>query len=109
MPVFNKDFAVVRYNTDGSLDTDSDADPASDFGLVGFVTEDLGGTADTVNALAVEPNGKVVAAGIGPSGFGLARFDQFGDLDTSFDDDGILGTDFGGASNTSATARDRGR
>ena len=100
----SKDFAVVRYNTDGSLDTDSDADPASDFGLVGFVTEDLGGSADTVKALAVEPNGKVVAAGIGPSGFGLARFDEFGDLDTSFDDDGILGTDFGGASNTSATA-----
>lgn len=101
-----KDFAVVRYNVDGSLDTDDDADPGSDWGFDGVVTEDLGGTADTVRALAVQPDGKVVAAGLGDGGFGLARFDEFGDLDDTFDGesdaDGSFTTDFG-ASNTVAT------
>ena len=48
-------FAVVRYETDGSLD------PA--FGASGLATTDFGGFLDVAHALAIQPDGKVVVVG----------------------------------------------
>ena len=51
------DFALARYNTDGSLDTT--------FGTNGKVMTDFGGvwTGEYANALAIDSSGKIVAAG----------------------------------------------
>jgi uncharacterized delta-60 repeat protein len=81
---------VIRYTADGSID--------SSFGTGGFATAGFG-----VWAVAVQPDGKIIASGDNycPDeacrDFALARFNQDGSLDTSFDSDGILTTRFDGA------------
>lgn len=85
------DFAVARYNTDGSLDNNFDTD--------GMVVTPIGsgiGTAyDQANAVAIQSNGKIVVAGYSYTDFALVRYTSTGGLDNSFDGDGILITDFG--------------
>jgi len=49
------DFALTRYNTDGSVDTS--------FGAAGKVITDFGGSIDQALALAVQNDQKIVAAG----------------------------------------------
>src|SRR5262249_7007906 len=49
------DFALARYNTDGTIDTS--------FGSGGKVTTDFNGRGDRIFAVVVEPNGQIVAAG----------------------------------------------
>jgi uncharacterized delta-60 repeat protein len=87
------DFAVVRYNTDGSLDTTFDGD--------GKLTTDFGASGEQAFAVAIQSNGKIVAAGGTLPGsdydFALARYNTDGSLDTTFDGDGKLATDFSGA------------
>ena len=88
----NEDFALARYNPDGSLDTSFDGD--------GRVTTDFWGSDDHIQALALQPDGKLVAAGYADYtssyDFILARYNSDGSLDTSFDSDGRLVTDFFG-------------
>ena len=59
------DFALARFNGDGSLDTAFDGD--------GTVVTDVGG-ADGIAALAVQTDGKVVAAGQTDADVALARY-----------------------------------
>ena len=69
-------FGLVRYNVDGTLDTT--------FGVDGRVRTDFG-IVDSANAIKLQPNGKIVAAGlIGPGGFALARYNPDGSLDSTF-------------------------
>jgi uncharacterized delta-60 repeat protein len=86
-------FALVRYNADGSLDTS--------FGAGGKVTTAFGGSAgDVAQSITIQADGKIVAAGYsyssaGPkSDFGLARYNSDGSLDTSFGNGGKVTTDF---------------
>uniref|UniRef100_A0AAU1ZYW0 Calcium-binding protein n=1 Tax=Streptomyces sp. NBC_00093 TaxID=2975649 RepID=A0AAU1ZYW0_9ACTN len=82
------DFALMRFNTDGSVDTGFDGD--------GIVRTDFGGY-DAVGSLAVQTDGRIVAAG-GSDGRGaLARYNTNGSLDTSFDGDGLVVTPAAGA------------
>jgi len=86
------DFALARYNGDGSLDTT--------FGTDGLVTTDFGSATDDAWAVAVQADRKIVAAGFsGQDGtghdFALARYNTDGSLDTAFDADGRVTTDFG--------------
>ncbi len=86
----NNDFALARYNTDGSLDTSFDSD--------GKVTTTFGGN-DYAYAMAIQSDGKIVAAGytsIGNGDFALIRYNTNGGLDTAFDSDGKVTTDFAG-------------
>ena len=84
----NYDFAVARYNADGNLDTSFDSD--------GLVTTDLNGGDDQANALAIQTDGKIVVAGFtNNSNFVIARYNTDGSLDTGFDSDGLVTTDFG--------------
>lgn len=76
------DFAVVRYDEDGSLDTSFSSD--------GIVITNLGGY-DAVWSVVVDANGKIIAVGSG----GIVRYSADGSLDTTFSSDGIV-TSFGG-------------
>src|SRR5581483_7806589 len=84
------DFAIARYNTDGSPDTTFDND--------GKVITDFGGDDDEANGVAIQSDGKIVAAGFsdanGDFDFALARYNPDGSLDTSFGGDGEVLTDF---------------
>jgi uncharacterized delta-60 repeat protein len=53
-------------------------------------------------AVAIEPNGKIVAAGQTGGDFSLARYNRDGSLDPSFGSGGKVLTDFGGGSSASA-------
>jgi uncharacterized delta-60 repeat protein len=85
------DFALVRYRADGTLDPS--------FGTGGKVKLDFTGEGgnDVVNALAVQANGRLVAAGYASSNlWALARFRQDGTLDPSFGTGGKVTTALGG-------------
>ena len=87
----NPKFAVARYNTNGSLD--------ETFGGDGRVTTDLTAGRDYANAVAVQTDGKILAAGLGsPSqgraSFALVRYRDTGALDTTFSRDGKVLTNF---------------
>ena len=85
------DFAVVRYNIDGSLD--------SSFGTGGIVTTDAGGDHDEAMSIAIQKNGKIVVAGgrmiSGAFDFVVVRYNTDGTPDTSFGTDGIVTTNIG--------------
>jgi uncharacterized delta-60 repeat protein len=84
----NYDFALARYNTDGTLDTG--------FGTGGKVTTDFGSSDDFALALGIQPDGKIVAAGYSYNGskyyFALVRYNANGTLDTGFGTGGIVST-----------------
>jgi uncharacterized delta-60 repeat protein len=70
------------------------------FGPGGKVTTDFAGSGDGAGAIAVQPDGKLVAAGAatinGQVDFALARYNDNGTLDTGFGTNGRVTTDFGG-------------
>lgn len=106
----SREFAIVRYDEDGSLD--------DTFGGVGRIVTDLGGAGfdDTVNAVAIQPNDKIVVVGttavdaVTPAGtadFAVARYDTDGALDTGFGGgDGYVTIDFGGDDSGNGVAID---
>lgn len=69
------DFALMRFNTDGSVDTGFDGD--------GIVRTDFGDY-ESVESLALQPDGRIIAAG----GDTLARYNTNGSLDPTFSGDG---------------------
>jgi uncharacterized delta-60 repeat protein len=81
-------FAVLRYNTNGTLDTSFSGDGV-------LTTSDL----ITGNAIAIQPDGKIVVAGtlitVGSDDFAVVRINTDGTLDTTFDGDGKLSTAVG--------------
>lgn len=87
----NNDFAVVRYNTNGSLDTTFNAD--------GKVTTSIGTNDDVGNSIAIQLDGKILVAGYSYNGsttnFAIIRYNLNGSLDTTFDTDGIVTTTIG--------------
>ena len=93
------DFALARYNTNGTLD--------NTFGGDGLVTTDFFGGDDFGHDILIQPNGKIVVGGSARNGdlddFALARYNTNGTLDTTFSGDGKQTTAFGIAT-ASATA-----
>lgn len=95
--VFAGHFKLARYNPDGTLDTG--------FGVGGIVTTNFG-AGSFAFGLALQPDGKIVAAGTvfvdfssddsSDTDFGLARYNADGSLDTSFGTGGKVLTDFDG-------------
>ena len=83
----NYDFALVRYNADGSLDTS--------FGTGGIVTTDIGTNTDVGYGVTVQADGKIVVGGFAKIGstndFALVRYNADGTLDTTFDPAATLG------------------
>jgi uncharacterized delta-60 repeat protein len=81
------DFALVRYNADGSLDPS--------FGTGGVVTTDLGTRSDDVRAIVIQPDGRIVVAGTAGEDIAVARYMPDGKLDTGFGTGGLTITDLG--------------
>jgi uncharacterized delta-60 repeat protein len=87
----NSDFAVVRYNTNGSLDTD--------FNGTGIVTTSISSGSDRGYGVAIQPDGKILVAGptypLTNSAFALARYTITGSLDSTFNGTGVVTTPVG--------------
>ncbi|MFN6487676.1 DUF4347 domain-containing protein [Nostoc sp. DedQUE02] len=83
-------FALTRYNTDGSLDTS--------FGNSGRVVAAIGTVGGEVHTIAIQADGKIVAAGrvwkyvnytsSNQNDLAIARFNTDGTLDANFGDGG---------------------
>lgn len=84
----DQDFAVARYNSNGSLDTS--------FAAGGKVTTAIGSGDDGILGLALQSDGKIVAAGYTVSGsdtdFAVVRYNTNGTLDATFGTDGRVVT-----------------
>jgi len=95
-----RDFALARYNSDGTLDTS--------FGSGGKVLTDFSRD-DSAFAVALQPDGKIVIAGMTDVdrgyGFALVRYNGNGTLDTSFGTGGKVTTAFGVAQQGFSSAR----
>jgi uncharacterized delta-60 repeat protein len=91
----NYDFAVVRLNTNGTLDPTFNGTGKT------TVAFDLGGgNDDEANTVSVQPNGKIVVAGFAEVSspnydFGVARLNANGSLDSSFNQTGKQVVPFG--------------
>ena len=75
------DFAAVRYNTDGSLD--------SSFGTAGKISTHFLNN-DQARDVVIQPDGRIVLGGTSNNDFdfALARYDRNGTLDASFGNGG---------------------
>ena len=91
------DFALVRYTADGRLD-DTFGTVVSGSTRSGKVTSSFGmpGSYDLANAVAVQPDGKIVAAGYAGSQFALARYTAAGTPDITFGADNDADGDMDG-------------
>ncbi|HEY2714303.1 MAG TPA: delta-60 repeat domain-containing protein [Chthoniobacterales bacterium] len=89
-------YALSRYNSNGSLDTT--------FGNNGLVITTFNSEGAFASALALQPDGKILAAGTkyinftsddsSNTDFGIARYNSDGSLDTTFGTGGEVATDF---------------
>ena len=100
----NDNFAVLRFNADGSPDTD--------FGTNGLVVTDFNGLFDRASAVLVQDDGKIVVAGHAASGtilfsdldFAVVRYLSDGTLDPAFGTGGKATLNIAGKSDFSTTA-----
>jgi uncharacterized delta-60 repeat protein len=91
----NNDFTFVRYNTNGTLDNSFDGD--------GIASVSIGVASDELQAIAIQPDGKIVATGYSSITVGMSttidvvvvRLNADGSLDNTFDGDGKLTTQVG--------------
>lgn len=100
------DFALIRYNSDGSLDNtfSSDGKVTTSIGNVGVYGANVYNYAKSV---MIQSDGKIVVAGYSEDGehsengvnsnanFTLVRYESNGSLDSTFGSSGITITDFG--------------
>jgi len=100
----NENFAIIRLNTDGSLDTSFSGDGKMS------VSFDIGGDlTDHARNVVIDPSGKIVVVGFANVGvtsggsntndFAVSRLNPNGTLDDTFDGDGrqTIGFDIGGS------------
>src|SRR5215213_5473672 len=102
---FDSSFALVRYNADGSVD--------KSFGFGGRVVTGFGERSSFVTGVALQPDGRIVAAGSRFEsggftgafyGFALARYESDGSLDRSFGVGGAVTTRIGSGGSAAAIA-----
>ena len=98
-----QNFTLLRLNSFGMLDVT--------FGTGGVVVTDLGGSYEACTSLAVQTDGKIVAAGYteGTNGmlkFALARYTDRGELDTGFGNQGKVTTAYTGQGKSVALQAD---
>ncbi|WP_460431516.1 M10 family metallopeptidase C-terminal domain-containing protein, partial [Azotobacter salinestris] len=85
---YDYDFSVIRLNADGSLDTS--------FGSDGKATFDIAGAGrNLVHSMTVQPDGKILLAGISSYTLEVIRLNADGTLDTGFGSDGKATFDLG--------------
>jgi uncharacterized delta-60 repeat protein len=95
---FDYRFAVVRYLSNGT--------PDPDFGTNGsVVTQIAGANYNIAYAVAAQSDNKIIAAGTSGNDFAVVRYEEDGDLDVAFDQDGIVKTNFLVAPNSYDEAR----
>lgn len=92
-------YRLKRYTSSGSADTT--------FGAAGTVVTTLPQGSDWTNNIVIDPDDRILVAGVSGSGsgkFDLMRFNYDGSLDDTFGAAGTLHSDFSGGNTSSAGA-----
>ena len=92
----NYEFALARYNIDGSLDNTFSGDGKQ---MTGF-----GSFGSRARAISIQGDGKILIAGSIGDNVGLVRYNYDGSLDNSFGNNGIQNSDFGLSDSATAIA-----
>lgn len=94
------DWLLARYQPNSDLD--------SSFATNGYLTMDHGGF-ETINALVLLEDGKILAGGTADSDLGLARYNANGTPDNSFGTNGFVSvtTEFGGGGHIAVDTESR--
>ncbi len=86
MPAASFDHLLARYNADGTID--------ATFGVGGFLTQSITAGDDNIRDIAIQANGRIVAAGSSFNGLDnditVVRYTTAGALDTTFNTTGIV-------------------
>lgn len=82
----NIDMALVRLTSSGALDTT--------FGTAGILTFPVGVATDSIKGMSIQPDDKIVVAGFAASDSVIARLTKDGALDPSFNSTGIFTQSF---------------
>jgi uncharacterized delta-60 repeat protein len=99
----DQDFLLMRFLFDGSLD--------NSFGIQGKVSTKIRSFADDILSIAIQPDGKILAAGSSSTGpspqfdpfdIAIVRYNRNGTIDNSFGNNGIVITSVGTGSYSSA-------
>lgn len=94
------DFALIRYNANGSVD--------NTFNDSGLVVMSTGATVEIAYKVLVQGDQKIITtgyrAGLASADFVITRYNTDGSIDSTFDSDGIVLTDFGTTSDRAYTA-----
>jgi uncharacterized delta-60 repeat protein len=86
--IYDQDFAVIRFNPDGAID--------STFGINGISVTDLDSTSDFLTFIQIQTDGKIIAGGFsqytssGLIDFSLVRLKSDGTPDNTFSQNGRL-------------------
>jgi uncharacterized delta-60 repeat protein len=88
----NIDFAVIRYNVDGTLDSSfGDPDIFNPLLRRGYAVTPLSTGHDVTKALVLQPDGRIVVVGYANSSYAVVvRYGTDGTLDSSFGSGGIV-------------------
>ena len=94
------DIVVVRYNSDGSLDTGFDGDGIVLTNVYAIDTTDFSDNSHYGWTMAIQPDGKILVGGYSSDenmdhDFTVLRYNINGSLDSSFDADGFVTTAIG--------------
>jgi uncharacterized delta-60 repeat protein len=92
----NRDFSIIRLNSNGSIDTT--------FANQGRASFDFNGKNDYLSDLILLPDGKIYLTGSSTGDFSALRLNANGSLDTTFGTNGQVITDLGGSDDTSYSA-----
>ncbi|MBC7626960.1 T9SS type A sorting domain-containing protein [Ferruginibacter sp.] len=92
----NVDFALTRYNINGSFD--------NSFSGGGKLMTDFGGADDRAKDIAIQTDGKIILAGVSGGKFAIARYNTNGSMDITFNGNGLQTTAFSNADTVTAVA-----
>ncbi|HJZ23302.1 MAG TPA: hypothetical protein VJ201_02505 [Candidatus Babeliales bacterium] len=89
----NLNFAIMRYHSDGSLDISFGAnEPTNPLKATGKIISSFGGTIDVARDIVLQKDGKIVVGGQSNAqkltNFAFARYNDNGNLDHSFGENG---------------------
>jgi uncharacterized delta-60 repeat protein len=89
-PDYNAAYGLVRWNSDGSLDTSFDSD--------GKVSASINFAYDFAASVVLQPDGRILASGTSLDDFSVLRLNPNGSLDTSYGIDGKMTVNWIGSS-----------
>lgn len=97
------DFAIIKYQPNGSLDTN--------FGDNGAIIKDMGGTTENITDITFTSNEKIIVGGFTGENNILLQYDSNGKLDENFGENGVIlfegrGNDIFGGINKIYSLRD---